>query len=270
MGRIGFQVNALPLVLTLAVVTWMSYTQCPTRRRAIIFGLLAGLTMATYLAARVTPVLWILLYLALPKPVRRSLRTTLLWVWLAFCVAVAPLAIHFLRHPADFIQRVSAFDLVQAGAGPAMARELWLAIEQLLGAFLGWAGDPMLRHNIPNRPPFSPILALLFSMGLVLSLLAALRRREQSAITLVLWWAILCVPFLASLSNAPHFPRLFGASRRRSVGVAHRLGNRPPALRQACPRRSGSLVLLMVEGIRTVQAYFDHGPKSQTSTTPTR
>ena len=87
MGRIGFQVNTLPLILTLAVVFWLCYTQQPTRRRAITFGLLAGLTMATYLAARITPVLWILLYLALPKPKRQLLRTTLPWArWLAHSV----------------------------------------------------------------------------------------------------------------------------------------------------------------------------------------
>jgi 4-amino-4-deoxy-L-arabinose transferase-like glycosyltransferase len=262
MGRIGFQVNALPLMLTLAVVFWLGYTQHPTRRRALKFGLLAGLTMATYLAARITPLLWILLYLALPKPARGSLRKTLGWALLAFLVAVAPLAIHFLRHPADFIQRAGAFDLLQPGAGPVLVKELLLTIEQLFGAFLGWAGDPMLRHNIPNRPPISPVLAVLFALGLLGSLVAALRRRDQSAITLLLWWSVLCVPFLASLSNAPHFPRLFGALPAALLLAAQPIGWAADRLRRSERRLpsavlAGALALLLiVEGARTVQAYF--------------
>jgi len=269
MGRIGFQVNALPFVLTLAVVAWLCYTERPTRRRAITFGLLAGLTMATYLAARITPVLWIVLYLALPKSVRQALRTTLHWALLAFCVAVTPLAIHFLRHPADFVQRAGAFDLVQSGTGAVVVKELLLTIKQLLGAFLGWAGDPMLRHNIPNRPPFSPCLALLFALGLLLSLVAALRRREQSAITLLLWWAVLCVPFLASLSNAPHFPRLFGALPAALLLAAWPIGWAANRLRRSDRRLpsvilAGALaVLLIVEGTRTVQAYFGSWAKER-------
>jgi 4-amino-4-deoxy-L-arabinose transferase-like glycosyltransferase len=267
MGRIGFQVNTLPLMLTLSVVLWLSYTRRPTRRGALIFGLLAGLTLATYLAARITPVLWVLLYLALPKPVRRCLRSTLPWALLAFCVAGAPLVIHFLRHPMDFIQRASAFDLLQPGTGPALVKELLLTMEQLLGAFMGWAGDPMLRHNIPNRPPIGPVLAVLFAVGLVSSLVAALRRREQSAITLLLWWTVLCVPFLASLSNAPHFPRLFGALPAALLLAAQPGGWGGDRLRRSGRRLpsavlAGALALLLiVEGARTVQAYFDRWAK---------
>jgi hypothetical protein len=262
MGRIGFQVNTLPLMLTLSVVFWLSYTNRPTRRRALTFGLLAGLTMATYLAARITPLLWILLYLALPRAARRSLRETMGWAVLAFCAVVAPLVVHFLGHPADFIQRASAFDLMQPGAGPVLLKELLLALEQLFGAFLGWAGDPMLRHNIPNRPPMSPVLGLLFALGLVASLVAALRRREQSAITLLLWWGLLCVPFLASLSNAPHFPRLFGALPAALLMAAQPIGWAAGRLRRSDRHLplavlGGALALLLIaEGGRTVQAYF--------------
>lgn len=262
MGRIGFQVNTLPLMLTLSVVFWLSYTHRPTRRRALSFGLLAGLTMATYLAARITPLLWAFLYLALPKAARRSLRGTVGWALLAFCGAVAPLVIHFLGHPADFLQRASAFDLMPPGAGPVLLKELLLAIEQLLGAFLGWAGDPMLRHNIPNRPPMSPVLGLLFALGLVSSLVAALRRREQSAITLLFWWGLLCVPFLASLSNAPHFPRLFGALPAALLLAAQPIGWAADRLRRSdrhlpLALLGGALALLLVvEGGRTVLAYF--------------
>ena len=78
MNRVGFQVNAFPIVITLAVVTWLNWVYRPTRGRAVAFGLLAGLALATYLAARFTPFIWLFLYIVLPSAKRRALRPTLL------------------------------------------------------------------------------------------------------------------------------------------------------------------------------------------------
>jgi uncharacterized membrane protein len=94
-NRIAFNVNALPLVLTLAVVAWLNWSHRPTRRRALRFGFLAGLTLATYLASRVTPALWLLLYLALLTDRRRGLQPTLPWALVARALTAAPLAVHF-------------------------------------------------------------------------------------------------------------------------------------------------------------------------------
>jgi len=73
-SRIGFQVNAFPLVLAVAVLTWLNYVRRPTRGRALTFGFVAGLTLYTYLAARVTPLLWLALFLLLPRAKQRALR----------------------------------------------------------------------------------------------------------------------------------------------------------------------------------------------------
>ena len=76
---------------------------------------------------------------------------------------------------------------------------------------MGFYGDSILRHNLPNRPPFSPVAGALFAMGAILALVAVVRRRDHGAITLLLWWLVPCIPFVASVTNAPHFPRLLGA-----------------------------------------------------------
>ncbi len=98
-NRIGFQVNTQPLLVTLAVVAWLAWTYRPTRGRAVAFGLLAALTLYTYPAARITPLLWPLLYVALPPGRRQRLRSTLLWAAAAFGVTVAPVAVHFALNP---------------------------------------------------------------------------------------------------------------------------------------------------------------------------
>jgi hypothetical protein len=220
LNRIGFQVNALPLLLTVAVAAWLNWTRRPTRARAITFGLLAGLTVATYLAARITPVLWVALFLTLPAVRRRALRRTLPWALLTLTLVVAPLAVYFILHPQEAITRVSNFaDVYQAPTLREQAVRLVDSARLVLGGFLGYAGDPIPRHNIPNRPPFSPALAILFGLGLLSAfgtLIGALRQRAAEpavarAWTLLLWWGLLCLPAFLSANSNPHFPRLLAA-----------------------------------------------------------
>ena len=266
-NRIGFQVNALPVVLTLAVAAWLNWTHRPTRQRALTFGLLAGLTLATYLAARVTPLLWLLLFAALPRHSRQSLMPTLPWALAAMALAFAPLAVHFLLNPQDAVQRVSMFaNLYQAPTPTDQLKLLADSLRQVVGGFLGLTGDPIPRHNIPNRAPFSPVLGALFALGILIAL-ARLRRQSQAAWTLLLWWAVLCLPSVLGANSNPHFPRLLGAlpaalllAASPVVWLAGRSWFRCRELKAIA---GGLLALfLLVEGVQTSQAYFVTWAKS--------
>ena len=261
-NRIGFQVNPFPLILTVAVIGWLNYTRRPTRQRAIFFGLMAGLTLTTYLAARITPLLWVLLYLALPRPKRQALRPTLLWALLIGCLIAAPLAIHFALNPGDFFQRVGGFDTLRTDAQQVTVEKFRWSVQQLLGGFVGFYGDSILRHNLPNRPPFSPVAGALFAVGAILALVAIVRRRDQGALTLLLWWLVPCIPFVASVTNAPHFPRLLGALPPALLLAALPVGWLAERLRRTDRRPllialGGLLALwLIVEGAQMARDYF--------------
>jgi 4-amino-4-deoxy-L-arabinose transferase-like glycosyltransferase len=261
-NRIGFQVNPFPLIFTLALVAWLNYVRRPTRRRAVVFGLLAGLTLTTYIVARITPLLWLLLYLALPRLQRLALRGTLRWAILAGCLAIAPLAGYFALHPDSFFQRVGTLENWQAEAQRVTFDAAWLSVRQLFGGFLGLYGDPIARHNVPDRPPFSLPLAALFAVGGASAGIAALRRRDRAALTLWLWWLVASIPFLTSVTNAPHFTRLFGALPAALLLAAAPIGwlaERLDAVGQHAARFAlGSLVALLVifEGTSTIRAYF--------------
>ena len=258
-NRIGFQVNPFPLILALAVIAWLNYTRRPTRRRARIFGALAGLTLTTYIVARITPLLWALLYLALPRSQRRALRPTLPWALLCGGLVIAPLALHFALHPADFFQRMGGLETLQADAQQLTLAKFWLAARQLVGGFLGLYGDPILRHNLPNRPPFGPVAGALFAVGTLFALARAIWQRDQGAITLLLWWLVPVIPFLASATNAPHFPRLIGAlppalllAAGPTGWLADRIKRRSMLLALVCLLA----LLLAFEGVRMGQDYF--------------
>ncbi len=263
-NRIGFQVNTFPLVLTVAVTAWLNWTYRPGRTRGIFFGLMAGLTLYTYLAARITPALWLLLYLGLTGQQRSRLRPTLPVAGVTFMLVAIPLSGYFLANPGQFGSRTGTIGGLTNNTLLAMFRgmlaESWLVLQ----LFLGFDGDPLLRHNIPHRTPFLPWLAVLFISGVMLALWALRRtdaQEHQRALTLLLWWAVLCIPAVLAGEDNPHFTRLFGA-----LPPALLLAGSVPALGLSRFVRSSSrrvhfglalvLLLLTVEGSLTVRTYF--------------
>jgi len=268
-NRIGLRVNTLPLLLTLAIAAWLLWTRRPDRRRAIFFGALAALTLYTYLAARAALLLWPLLWWTLSARRRQALRPTVGWAMLAFGLTLAPLAGYFIANPHDVVQRAGmATTLVNAHSVSQQATLLAASLIQVAGGFLGWAGDPLPRHNLPGRPPFAWPVAALFLGGLVL-LLKGLKQREQRSWTLLLWWSVMILPAVLAAENNPHFLRLFGALPAALLIAAAPLAwasDRIEALRrQLSPRKFlaivGMLLLLLggvwtCDGVSAMRTYF--------------
>lgn len=260
-NRIGFQVNTQPFILTLAVIAWLNWSYCPIRSRAVLFGLLAGLTLITYPAARITPVLWPVAYLVLPSAKRKALRPTLLWAIAAFLISIAPVTRHFILHPYYLTNRASTFAALGSTVTLGERLHVWLNNAlQVAGVFLGGAGDPDARHNLPGRPAFAFWLVAPLIVGVGLALFR-LRRREQAAWTLLLWLGILSVPAIAAGDANPHYLRLLGALPAALLLLAWPLAHLLVAARQRSPRLAWVLVglfvlLVVVEGYRTTHAYF--------------
>lgn len=260
-NRIGFQVNTQPLLVTLAVSAWLAWTWRPTRGRAAVFGALAALTLYTYPAARITPLLWPLLFLTLAPASRRGLRPTLLWALAAFAVTVAPLAVHFIQTPYDLTYRANAFSALGGTLSLEERIGLWLRnVGQVIGVFVGGPGDPDPRHNLPGRAPFAPYLAGLLLLGVAMAL-KGLRHREPRAWTLLLWLAVLSLPAILAGDANPHFLRLLGALPAALLLMAWPLAVALAWSRQRSRGLAVALAILLVglvalEGVRTARDYF--------------
>ncbi len=260
-NRIGFQVNTQPLLVTLAVVAWLGWTYRPTRGRAVAFGLLAALTLYTYPAARITPLLWPLLYVALTRDRRRGLRSTLLWAAAAFGVTVAPVAVHFALNPYYLTLRTQTLSALGDTLSLAERARLWLdSALQVAGVYVGGAGDPDPRHNLPGRPAFAPYLAVLLVAGVALAL-RGLRRREQRSWTLLLWLAVLSLLAIAAGDANPHYLRLLGALPAALLLMAWPLASLLEWSRQRSRALRAAIAVLVValivfEGVRTTRDYF--------------
>lgn len=260
-NRIGFQVNTQPLLVTLAVVAWLAWTWRPTRGRAVAFGILAALTLYTYPAARITPLLWPLLYVALPRDRRQCLRSTLLWAAGAFAVTAAPVAVHLALNPYYLTLRTQTLSALGAELSLNERARLWLdSTRQVIGVYLGGPGDPDPRHNLPGRPAFAPYLAVLLAAGVALAL-AGLRRREQRSWTLLLWLGVLSLLAIAAGDANPHYLRLLGALPAALLLMAWPLASLLEWSRQRS-RALGAVVAVLVvalivfEGLRTTRDYF--------------
>ncbi len=228
LSRIGFRAVALPLFLALALAAawrgWMednALRPSPSVLRPILGGALYGLSFYTYLAARFTPLalavfgLYLMWRQGRPAEARFQqsktagnirLRSPVCFI-AATLVVAAPLAMYAVQHP----------DIVFARAGEVLITnpdinkgDLWGTLGRQFLAVLGMftiRGDTIWRHNLAGRPVFDPLLALAFTLGVILCL--ARFRREPPAASALIWTGVMLLPTLLA-EDAPHFLRAVG------------------------------------------------------------
>jgi hypothetical protein len=173
-----------------------------------IAGLMAGLSLYTYMAARAVPIFYGLLVVYLLLVDRKLLfagwRSHLLF-WLALVLVAAPLAFYLLGNPgAEF--RITEVDaplraLREGNLGPVLENSL-----RSLGLF-GIRGDPLWRQNVAPQPVFWPVTALLAYAGLLLCLW---RWRDRRYAFVALWVGVSCIPSIVTI-DAPSTIRMINA-----------------------------------------------------------
>ncbi len=196
-SRMGLRSVTLPPLLTAAfLAARLDGRRPPSLVRAVLGGLLLGLTFYTYLAARLMPAIPILFGLYLLLLHRSRLRErwpALLLMLLTAALVAAPLFLYLHAHPAAEI-RVGQLDsplrlLLHGDPRPFLAN-VW----RTLGV-LSFHGDDFIPYNIPGRPLLDPLMSLLFYVGLALALL---RWREMPAAFALIWLVVGFAPALAT------------------------------------------------------------------------
>lgn len=213
-GRIAFRANTLPVVSALAI--WWLYraltdtTPHLRRRAAILSGACFGLSLYTYLAVRMLPLLgpMLLIYLAIwHRPLLRRSRRDIPWFMLASIVVSMPLIVHMIRIPGDFLERVNQIGI---SASNVQGSRLHQAGYQTLLTLLmfGFRGARDGFFNLPYRPVFPGITVIPFYLGVLL----ALRHWRSLAHALMLiWLSIMLLPTILA-ADAPHWLRAIGAA----------------------------------------------------------
>lgn len=284
-SRLGFRAISQPLLQALTVGALFAGLRQESLRRSwpwlILAGAALGLTAYTYLAARFFPValLFGLLPLLLGSPLLRLRLRQLALFFLAGLVVLGPLALYFLGNPETFWVR--AGQVLPGGSQlPVLLNSYF---KSLLAIF--WEGDPYWRFNIPGRPLFQPLWALLLIAGWLAVVVKAFRQRSdwRRAAYLLLALAPLIMllpealaigdivpsnlraigllPFIVFLPavGVSLLARLLDAWWQRMPFVRDRL---QPLLASLPVKRSGLwpifiAMVLVVGGVTAGRAYFD-------------
>lgn len=225
-------------------------------------GLLTGLVLYTYLAARFYPItLLVIAAYALLVDRRRFTRQSpalAVVATIAMIAVVTPLAGHFIRNPHDFVERAGQVLIFTQTSSASEGLRLFLTnVWQTALAFFV-RGDPRWHYNLPGKPTFDPLIAVFFVAGILI----ALRHwRELPYAAVLIWTAVMCLPGILTADLQPAGQRMFGMFPALAMLPAlgldaawHWIRDQQPRL---VPLAMAGLVLLFAwEGFSTTRTYF--------------
>jgi 4-amino-4-deoxy-L-arabinose transferase-like glycosyltransferase len=221
-SRFGIRAMVMLPVVTLAVYAfWRGWRQ--TNRQGdvwlVMAGVLVGLSLYTFAAARLFPLMFTAFGLYLFWSDRAILR--LRWRGLILAVGAAvltslPLLLFFGRYPYFFLFRMAY--VANRGKGVIEDAPLltWLFNTGRVLRGLFWLGETHLRHNLPGRPYMDPIQSGLFLIGIIH---AVRYRARPEHVFLLIWLGVMLLPSILS-GDAPHFGRLTGAAPAVAILIA--------------------------------------------------
>ena len=231
-SRVGLRVILVPLFA--ALITWALWRGFATSRPEVsrpdrlangsslkpvrsltygwflLAGALLGLSLYTYQAARLLPILVAVAFglraFWQRRWTRRDTAAALLTAAAALVVFL-PLGVYAFQHPGALSVRIQQATVVQSGA--PLGQQLPDLIRQAWAALLTYSvrGDTDPQFTIPGRPSLNPLLSVAFAAGL----LAALWRfRRSPYLYLLAWLAIMTAPALVA-DQAAAAKRYLGA-----------------------------------------------------------
>ncbi len=191
LSHIGFRVITLPLFGALAFASLLRSHRL--NKDWWLTGLLLGLTLYTYIVARVYvgyALLWLLWWLWQEKDQRRGIIITLAVLTLSSLPLLISL---FSADAGESIGRAAASDWGQ----------IWQNLLNWANAWLG-RGDVSSTHNLPNRPVLDVPLAILAFAGFIGAWFTVRKK------WMLVWWAglvtVSLLPTVLSVET-PHFLR---------------------------------------------------------------
>lgn len=218
-SRFGIRAMTLLPLVTLAVFAFWRGWHARSHGWLVISGIFVGLSLYTFAAARLFPLVFVVFGAYLLVLDRASLvarwRGLLMATGAALLVA-APLLLFFARYPYFFVFRMAYVANRGTGTVEGAPALTWMYnVGRVLGG-LFWQGETHLRHNLPGRPYMDIIQATLFAFGFIRGL--RFRRRPEYAFLLI-WLGVMLLPSILS-GDAPHFGRLTGAAPAIALLVA--------------------------------------------------
>lgn len=218
-SRVGLRVIWIPLLASLIVASLWRGLRTGSRAAFATSGLLLGLTLYTYQAARLLPLL-VLFAFVVSIIARRSLsRRTVEEMLLTFGLALlvfAPLGLYAWRNPDVFNDRVRQATLVDRSESIREQAQIMLDQSRTALRMYMVEGDNEPQFTIPGRPSLNPFLSLAFLAGI---LIALWRWKGPVYAFLLFWLLLMTVPAMVA-GQAATAKRALGAFPAVAILIA--------------------------------------------------
>jgi 4-amino-4-deoxy-L-arabinose transferase-like glycosyltransferase len=225
-SRIGFRAIMVPFILTFAFYFVFRGLRTKKIHDFVIAGLIYGLGLHTYIAFRVSPLVFIALFASLLVTrehfFKKYWKHVLVFA-VAMFVASAPMLLDFfVWHPEHYASRTSEISILNPAVNQGHLFTTFLKTFSLSLAKYNFWGDQNWRQNYPPYPILNPLTGIAFLLGLVYIFskffhLVYVRfkngvrsQRLDVYVFLLAWFFALLIPeFLAAEGN-PHALRSIG------------------------------------------------------------
>ena len=256
-------VTLLPPLLLFLFFFWRGFERRSTTS-FVIAGVCASLCDYAYVAARILPLLIVLLLIGqwlLDRESVAACHKGLMAGLAAAAVTIAPLTTYFATNPATFFGRIGQISSLGEPLPGLQAESVWQTAGNTLGMFF-LKGDVNWRDNVAALPVFPWWAAIPFCFGLVWTLRHVFTPRYW---WLLSWQIVLLIPaFLARPS--PQYDRTIGAAPSTYVLLAVGLATAAAWLGRIGLARAGWILagaLLALLAVGTYRAYFQVYPAAE-------
>jgi hypothetical protein len=209
-SRYGVRAILLPLFAALTVAFLWRGLRDGDRRAFVLCGITLGLSLYTYEAARLLPVLVILACVAAVwqrRSITRRDWANILILGVVALMVFAPLGIYFVRYPDSFTHRMAHVIVTQEAQDTT--GKLQAILDQTAKVLFSFniVGDRTPYSTIPRRPSLNLFLSALFLLGIAVSIA---RVKEPPYPFLLTWLVVMTIP-AALAGRAPSAKRAIGA-----------------------------------------------------------
>ncbi len=173
---------------------------------AVLGGIVYGLGFYSYIAYRVSPLLF-LLFIPFFRKEKMFWKVMGTFLLVTFFTAL-PIGLYFLQHPADFMGRTTQVSIFSS---VSPLKDLAMNTVKTLGMF-NFAGDGNWRHNYSGSPELFWPVGILFLIGIFIAIkntVKSLKLKVESDSgfgywVLFLWFFLAMLPVVISNEGIPH------------------------------------------------------------------
>ena len=209
LGRLATRPALLPLALSITLWLVIEAYKKNNNKLWVLSGLMLGICVYTYTPIRLLIIFPLLCLSALfVAQIRRRIILGTTYFFLSFAIIVSPFVIYTANNQEQVLGRTTGVSAIDLNDEPSAIFNT--TVSQTIAVFQMFSvpgkGDWNLRHNIPNRPVFDPIITFALLIGLTI----APQKLGKHKLAFILVYSIIALlPSILS-EEAPHFGRSSG------------------------------------------------------------